>query len=233
MSELSVQVLQHVPFEGLGSIDAWLEAREAKVSITRLFAEETPPAVDDVDWVIVLGGPMSVNDEEGFPWLREEKAFIAEAIESDRVVLGICLGAQLIASSLGALVFRNAQREVGWHRISTAPGAAGSPFAELFGGREVLHWHGETYVLPEGATHLARSAACANQAFSIGTRVLGLQFHLETTPEGARALCDHSPEDLRPGPWIQSRDEILRDGGRFASLNAVMDRALDLLAETT
>lgn len=234
---MRVHTLQHVPFEGPGSIGPWLDARGARVATARLYAEPTPslPDPDELDWLVVMGGPMSANDEAEHPWLAAEKRFIRETIQAGRVVLGICLGAQLVAAALGARVFRNDEPEIGWFPVEPAEGAEASPFAPLLARpREVLHWHGDTFELPEGAVHLARSAACANQAFSWGDRVLGLQFHLEMTPEGAAALADHCAGELVPGhPWVQSREQILARPERFAQAHAAMAEVLEQLLAAT
>ncbi len=225
---MRVHCFQHVSFEGLGSIQSWLEARSAKIGATRFFADARLPKLDEIDWLIVMGGPMSVNDEATHAWLGPEKRFIAEAIGASKRVLGICLGAQLIASALGARVAANPEREIGWFPVEPAPGAEGSPFAPFFQQPlEVFHWHGESFELPDGATRLARTTACENQAFSIGESVLGLQFHLETSAESARALIESCPGDLAPGRWVQSASEMLRAGERFRRINRVMIDVLD------
>lgn len=226
---MRVHWLQHVPFEGLGSIGPWLESRGARLTHTPFFEKGAKlPRLDDIDWLIVMGGPMSVNDEADLPWLAEEKRFIAGAIAQSKIVLGICLGAQLIANALGAAVRRNPEREIGWFPVEPA----GAPGADaLFDGpTDVFHWHGEIFDLPEGATLLARSMACGHQAFSIGRRVLGLQFHLEMTVEGARALVGNCAADLEPAQFVQSRAEILGDAERFRRLNRHMTAVLDRLA---
>ena len=223
--------LQHVPFEGLGSIQTWLELHRAEITVTRLFEKEARlPDPRDIDLLIVMGGPMSVNDEELHPWLVAEKRFIAATVTEGKPVLGICLGAQLIACGLGAKVFRNLEREIGWFPIEPTSEASSSPFASIFASpMEVFHWHGETFELPPGAIHLARSAACINQAFAIGERVLGLQFHLETTSASARALVENCPGDLAPARWVQSEHEILGNEERFQRINPVINAVLDRL----
>lgn len=229
---MRVHYLQHVAFEGLGSIAAWLEAREARLTATRLYEEPAPrlPSADELDWLVVMGGPMSVNDEATHPWLVAEKQLVREAVAASRVVLGICLGAQLVASALGARVAPGPEPEIGWFPIEPVEGAGASPFAPLFARpREVFHWHGETFDLPPGAVRLARSAACPNQAFSLGDRVLALQFHLEMTPEGVAALADHCGDELVPRPWVQSRDAMLADPGRFDAIHAAMAQLLERL----
>lgn len=205
---MNVHVLQHVPFEDIGSMASWLQARGIQPGYTRFFADTTLPDLDEksLDLVIIMGGPMSVNDEAEFPWLRAEKTWVGEVIRRGVAVFGVCLGAQLIASALGARVFPNAEKEIGWWPIQAAA-ASGSTFqfpAEI----PVFHWHGETFELPDGAIHLARSAACAHQAFQFGRRVIGVQFHLETTPESAGALLHHCRHELVNGCYIQSEDHI-------------------------
>jgi GMP synthase-like glutamine amidotransferase len=222
-------LFQHVPFEGLGSIGPWLAARDVRVTSTRFF-EERPqlPAADAFDLLVVMGGPMSVNDETRLPWLRDERRLVAEAVAGGKAVLGICLGAQLIARALGARVFPNAQKEIGWfpvfgERDATDPLAFPHAFT-------AFHWHGETFDLPPGAVRLAHSAACANQAFRFGERVVGLQFHLETTPASADALIDHCRDELVPGPFVQTEAELRAAGAaRYAEVNARMAALLAAL----
>jgi len=227
-----VHVLQHVAFEGLGSIGSWLERRAAEVRVTRLFAEPRFPELGELDWLVVLGGPMSVNDEASVPWLAPEKRFIAEAIAASKTVLGICLGAQLVANALGARVRPNPEREIGWFPVEPVAEEAGSAFSALFQvPLEVFHWHGETFGLPKGATPLLRSAACEQQAFALGERVLALQFHLETTPEIVRAMSEACPGDLAPGRWVQTPDEMLGNLARFRRIHLVMDAVLERMAK--
>jgi len=228
---MRVQVFQHVPFEGLGAIEPWLLARGARIATTRFFANDPIPLPDTYDWLVVMGGPMSVNDETGLPWLRDEKRAVAAAIAADKTVLGVCLGAQLIASALGAKVRPNREREVGWFAVERAVAADAHALAAALPARApVFHWHGETFELPPGAIHLARSEGCEAQAFALGPRVLGMQFHLDTTPAMIEALAAHCPDDLRPGRFVQSRVEMLCDATRFASAHALLAHWLDALA---
>lgn len=220
--------LQHVPFEGPGSIEAWLASRAAALGVTRLFANEPLPPLEDVDFVIAGGGPMSVNDEADLPWLRAEKQFIREAIERGTPVLGICLGAQLIASSLGARVHANPVREIGWFPVHATPVPDGC--FRFPSQCTVFHWHGETFDLPEGAVRLARSEACANQAFQIGRRAIGLQFHLETTPQSAASLIENSRHEMTPGLFVQTEADLAAvPAGRYPAINALMEQVLDYL----
>jgi GMP synthase-like glutamine amidotransferase len=227
---VTVQVLQHVPFEGIGSIQPWMDSRRITVRTVRLFEGAALPGPEEFDWLIVMGGPMSVNDESVHPWLAPEKRLISRAIKGGKAVLGICLGAQLIASALGARVFPNARKEIGWFPVRKTRGAD-SPFAQVFGeSQEVFHWHGDTFDLPRGAVSFLESDACEYQAFSIGRRVVGLQFHLETTPESAASLIENSRSEIVPSSTIQTEQEMMARPERFVRINRLMDALLEALA---
>ncbi len=217
-----------MPFEGLGSIASWAKTRRAQISRTRLFAGEALPSADEIDLLVVMGGPMGVYDECDCPWLIREKEFLKQAMDTSTPVLGICLGAQLIADVLGARVYPNDQKEIGWFPIQgvQAPGKIGSLLARA---GKVFHWHGDTFDLPAGATHLAKSRACKNQAFSVGDQILALQFHLETTRNAARALIDNCGHEIVDAPYIQPPYEILTDQREFERINILMTECLDLL----
>ncbi len=225
--------LQHVPFEGLGSMEPWLRDAGYEISCSPLYRSADFPDLGTVDLIIVLGGPMSVNDEGEFPWLIEEKRFIRNAIEDGKPVLGICLGAQLIAKSLGARVYRNHCKEIGWFPVhgifqSNSPSIFSFPST-----MDVFHWHGETFDLPPGAFLLARNEACQNQAFQIGRKVIGLQFHLEMTPKSARTLVSNCREELLPARYVQSEAAILEVAPeKYREINREMDSILTFLTKS-
>lgn len=231
---MKIHYLQHVPFEGLGSIAAWAEAQGHQVSVTRLYQNELPPSVASFDWLIVMGGPMGVHDEIDYPWLTHEKRFIDQTIAAGKTVLGVCLGAQLVACVLGARVYRNAHKEIGWFPIQLTHNASDSSlFSGLPPTQDVFHWHGDTFDLPAGAVHIARSEACEHQAFLLGECVVGLQFHLETTQQTAQDLIHNCHKELVPAEFIQTAEEMLADEQRFVGINAAMERLLDGLASGT
>jgi GMP synthase-like glutamine amidotransferase len=185
------------------------------------------PSVEDIDLLVILGGPMSVNDEADLTWLVAEKRFIRQAIEKEKAVVGICLGAQLIASATGARVYPNKEKEIGWFPVSSALSGGARRLFAFPPQSLVFHWHGETFDLPSGAVRLARSIACENQAFQLGRRVIGLQFHLETTPESARDIVRNCRADLAPSRYVQSEAEILRvDPSTYGTINALMGEVL-------
>lgn len=229
---MKAHILQHVAFESAGAIGEWLAARGAEVGQTRFFESADLPDPATLDLVVVMGGPMSVNDETEFPWLVAEKRFVADAIGRGVAVLGICLGAQLIASAHGARVFRNADKEIGWFDVVADEAPAGTfRFPER---TTVLHWHGETLALPPGAHRLASSAGCANQAFQLGERTIGLQFHLEMTDAALRALVAKCRGELVPARYIQDEATILGAAARhFSATHALLDEVLDYLTRPT
>lgn len=221
--------LQHVPFEGLGSIEPWLRAEKYALSRTRFYESALLPDPNEVDLLIVMGGPMSVNDELEYPWLAEEKRFIRSCVDRGKAVLGICLGAQLIASSMGARVYPNPVKEIGWYPVEGVPSPGSGSFC-FPPSREVFHWHGETFDLPSGAHRLARSEGCENQAFQIGRSVIGLQFHLETTPESAQELISHCRAELIPSQYVQSEADILAVmPEKYREINKLMAEILSFL----
>lgn len=226
---MNAHYFQHVPFEGLGSIEAWLRDAGYAITCTRFFESPDIPDLSDIDLLIVMGGPMSVNDEAEFPWLVQEKGFIREAVQAGKPVLGVCLGAQLIASALGAKVSKNPVKEIGWFPIQGLSGDERAVF-RFPPETTVFHWHGDTFDLPAGAIRLARSPACVNQAFQVGRATLGLQFHLETTPESAAALVANCRAELIPADYVQSEARILAaEPETYRAINALMDAVLAFL----
>lgn len=225
-------VLKHVPFEGPAAIADWAFSRGIPVEIVNLFAPHQLPDLSGSDWLVVMGGPMNVDEEQLYGFLAAEKMYLRDAIEQGRTVIGICLGAQLIARSLGAKVFPNREREIGWLPIELAESAkAHSPFSEFPSSVEVFHWHGDTFDLPPGAKLMASSAACSNQAFMVGKRAIGLQFHIETTPDSAAELLNCCSDDLsKPGRFVQTAQEIAGTPEKFRRINKLLFDLLDRLA---
>lgn len=229
---MHLHYLQHVPFEGLGSIEAWAQAAGLQISASRLYAQDRLPAVDAIDWLVIMGGPMNIYEEIQYPWLKQEKAFIGRAIAEGKLVLGICLGAQLIADVLGAKVFTNPCKEIGWFPVYKTKDATRTGIADVMPATmDALHWHGDTFDLPAAAVHLARSEACANQGFVYEDRVIALQFHLETTAAGLQSLITHGIHDIDDSRFVQPPEKMTAEPERFKRVNQVMDRLLDRLVK--
>ncbi len=221
--------LQHVPFEGLGSIESWLQNANYGITNTKFYESSVLPDVNEIDLLVVMGGPMSVNDKDEFPWLALEKKFIRDVIEKGKSVLGVCLGAQLITSAMGAQIYPNKVKEIGWFPVQAVASTDNSVFS-FPAKAEVFHWHGETFSLPSGATLIATSEGCENQAFQIGRSVIGLQFHLETTPELAREIVSNCRDELIPSQYVQTEEEILSaTSDKYNSINQLMDAILSFL----
>ncbi|MGL5792900.1 MAG: type 1 glutamine amidotransferase [Waterburya sp.] len=228
---MRIHYLQHVPFEGLGSISTWMSDRNYSLSSTRLYADDPLPTVNDFDWLIILGGPMNIYEEDQYPWLITEKQLIKQAIKKDKIVLGICLGAQLIADALGSRVYLGEHKEIGWFAIKTVEAVQQSKVLEFLPSElTVFHWHGDTFELPEKAIRLAYSEGCANQAFLYGDKVLGLQFHLEVDQQGVRQMIENSASELVAGKYVQSSEEMLSENRNFATIQGVMYRFLEMLS---
>ncbi len=232
---MNIHWLQHVAFEGLGSIKKWALSHGHALSCTQLFAGDILPPLNAFDLLIVMGGPMGVHEVGKYQWLREEKDFLQQVIAAGNPILGICLGAQLLADVLGAPVTANKEKEIGWFpvtRTCASPSKAGVPEhlrTILPDSQTVFHWHGDTFALPNKAVPLYSSSACINQAFVYNERVIGLQFHLETTPESICALIENCREELIPAPWIQQEAEILAKKDIFPEINSWMEALLDYL----
>ena len=227
---MHLHYLKHVPFEGLGSIRTWAEARNFDITVTRFYADDNLPELDAIDCLFVMGGPMNIYEDLQYPWLYEEKKYIRQAIKAHKKVLGICLGAQLIADVLGARVYANAHKEIGWFPVIKTGRCAETLLANVLPAElEVLHWHGDTFDMPKQARRIARSPACENQGFVWHARVVALQFHLETTPEGLKALIDHCGDELVDGRYIQKAKDLLSNNKRFDNINQVMQKLLDRL----
>jgi GMP synthase-like glutamine amidotransferase len=186
-----VLVLQHHPLEHPGAFATALGSAGARLDVIRSFAgDRCPPTLESYDGLIVMGGPMSVGDDDAHPWLRDERALVANAIATDTPTLGVCLGSQLIAAVAGAPVAPGPAPEIGWYRIQPTADAARDP---LFGNVTpfaALEWHRDAFPLPPGAVALASSAQYPVQAFRIGRRVYGLLFHVEIDEDVIGSWCD-------------------------------------------
>jgi len=212
-----VLVFQHDPFEDLGFFADVLEKQGADCRVIRLFHGEMPAEEwEHVRALIILGGPMNVDEEDSFPFLRWEKRIIRAAIDEAVPMLGVCLGAQLIAATLGTPVFHGPVKEIGWSPISITPhGQVDSLLGYLPESATVFQWHGDGFDLPPGAIRLASSPHYSTQAFRVGKTIYGLQFHLEVTPRMIERWIDERSKDLALAPYVLP-DKIIADTQSYA-----------------
>jgi len=191
--------MQHVPHEHLGTLEAiFTDAGCRLVTLNSYDAKAAWPSLDAIDGIVSMGGPQSVYEQARYPYLTTEITLMREAVQKQKPVLGICLGAQLLAAALGANVTKNPQKEIGWYPLMREPGADGDPLCEPFGQTEtVFQWHGDTFALPKGAVQLFSSPLCEQQAFRYGSSAWGLQFHVEVTAAMIRAWMRVNAAELK------------------------------------
>lgn len=228
---MRVHAIQHVGFEGVGHIGQWVASRGHRLSLTRLDMGEPLPAQAAYDRLAVMGGPMNIYEDGSFPWLAAERQFIKDAMQSGKTVVGICLGAQLLADALGSPVVAGPHKEIGWFPVRLTEAGQQSPLlAGLPAEINVFHWHGDTFRIPPDSVHLAASEACESQAFLHHDRILGLQFHLESTPETVHQLLAHCSDELIEGPYTQDAARIeAQPAASFAAINRLLETLLDRL----
>jgi GMP synthase-like glutamine amidotransferase len=232
MKKIRIHYFQHVVHEGLGSIEEWISLSGHSLTSTRFFESAKLPEISDIDWLIIMGGPMNVHNEEQFPWLADEKKFIRQAVDAGKTVLGICLGSQLISVVLGARVYQNSEKEIGWFDIElTSFAQSCNLFFDMGSRLKVFHWHGDTFDLPEDAIHLASSAGCKNQAFLYKGKVLALQFHLETTWDSLLEMIERGRKELTIGKYVQTEKELLKNKQLIESNRKILFILLTRLAE--
>jgi len=230
---LRIHYLQHVPFEGLGYIENWIKENNHILTATKFYEEYTFPELSDFDWLIVMGGPMGVYDEGVFNWLVEEKSFIKKSIEAGKKVLGICLGAQLIACCLGAEVMKAKNKEIGWFPVfPTDECKKLAWFYELFKDNPIVfHWHGNQFEIPTNCSNLLISVANTNQAFSYCDNVIGLQFHLEVSKQTTQLMLENGTSDLTNSRFVQSLSDIEKGIHHIGHCNKIMKAILEQLSK--
>lgn len=224
---MRIHYLSHVPFEQLGAMENWFRHRDHQIQSSLLFDNQPLPGLDSFDVLVIMGGPMGADDEADYPWMAAEKTLIRDSIAAGKKVLGVCLGAQLIARALGAPVTANPEKEIGWFPVYPTSAGLADSIGRLFADKpQVLHWHGDTFAAPKGAIPLLESEGCANQAFRYGDNVLALQFHLELQAENVAALCEACPQDLAPGSYVQDQDSMLAGAERFEDSERLLGKVL-------
>lgn len=232
-----IHCLQHLKNETLGNIGTWIARREYRLTKTLLYENSLFPDPGEFDLLLIMGGTMSVYQEEEYPWLKPEKDFVRKVIETGKPVLGSCFGAQMLAEVLGGEVTRNAYKEIGWHRVRSIERKTLSEMGSLkfppcmFPEFTGFMWHGDTFAIPVGAIKLFESEACPNQGFIYNGNVLGLQFHPEADRQWVRNLIRDSGHELVPGKYIQSEKEICGQESFFESSRNMTFSLMDWFEE--
>jgi len=219
---MGILIIKNEECEGPGLLGEWLEENGFSCNTVSAFREKLPP-IDGFDALVILGGPMGVYEKDRYPFLASEIRLIQSAIRKETPIMGICLGGQLLAHALGAIVEKNKVKEIGHFPIALTPEGKKSPFFRGFPSPfTAFQWHGDTFTIPDGALHLASSELCANQAFSFGGFALGLQFHLEADKEMAEEWSLEYDEELKregipPEKILSGFDEFGREYERLSS----------------
>ncbi len=222
---MRIHYLQHVPFENPGTILDWARKRGYPVTYTKLYENQILPTQTEFDWLVIMGGPMNIYEESKYPWLVREKEFIKAAIDNDKVLIGLCLGGQLISDVIGGRVIQNPHKEIGWFPITLTEAALSLPcFSSFPISPVVFEWHGDTFVdLPKEAVLLATNQACYNQAFVYRDRVFGFQFHLENTPQIINDLLENCADEMFPSQYVLTPEEIQSGSVYIEQDNALMN----------
>ena len=227
---MRIHFFEHDPMEGIGTFGEILAERSWSATHTLWDRGGAPPEPETWDLLVVMGGPMNVYEDVNYEWLPAEKAYLDRALALDRPILGVCLGAQLLAERLGAAVTRNEYTEIGWSHLSMNPAARapGQLFEHFSDIPCVFQWHGDTFAIPTGATPIGSTPGCANQGFVKGNSV-GIQFHLELTPDALKGLIKAQPHFR--GTYIQKPDIFLAKKGQFHQNRDLLAGLLDRISD--
>jgi len=223
---MKIHVVKHAAFENLGTIRAWAKEHEHSLVQTHTYKGEQLPATDEFDFLILMGGPQSPLNVEEAPYLNNEIELIKKSVDKNKAVLGICLGAQLIGEALGARTEKSPYKEIGMHPIQLLEEANRDPiFSNYDSTFDVMHWHNDMPGIPKEAVLLAKSEGCPRQAFRVGDRIYGFQFHMESTYCLIEGMIKHCSQDFTSGQFIRTPEEILKTD--FVSLEQKMKTALN------
>jgi len=208
---MHIHYFQHNHFEDLGYIGEWAKSNKISTSVTRFDLKPELPLLQDFDWLVIMGGAMGVNDSDQYPWILSEIEFIKAAIQAGKIVIGICLGSQMIASALGARVYKNSEPEMGFWPVKFSQAAKRDCVFRHFPTElDVMHFHFDTFTLPEGAVAMAESSVTPVQAFRFGKNVFALQFHSELTESNTPTFIKELASEIIPGLFVQNPEEMLQ-----------------------
>lgn len=208
--KLNIHCYQHTKYEGPSIIQKWADLNGHNLNKTNFRINDSIPNTDLFDVLIVLGGPMSINDESKYPWLKNEKKSIDRCLNEGKKVIGICLGAQLLANVLGSEIYRCETPEIGWHKIYFSENKQNYEFLNFFPQYLItFHWHSETFDLPKSCSQIAYSDACENQIFTYGDIAIGFQCHLEQNEYSIGRMLEKSALTIQKDKYVNSNEEIL------------------------
>ncbi len=228
---MRIHSIRHQDFLHEYTLGRWAADRGHALTATNLYDGQAFPDQTSFDWLWIMGGTMDIYMENEHPWLIREKPYIAQAVHTGKLVLGVCLGGQLLADVLGGPMSRNPQPEYGWHDVALAPAASADPvFSRLPRQFPAFCSHGDAFAVPRGGVRMASSAGCVNQIFTYGGKAVGLQFHPEADHEYVETIIARCPETLdKGGPFIQSREAMRAVPERFVAYRGLVYAFLDSL----
>ncbi|MDO9253896.1 MAG: type 1 glutamine amidotransferase [Bacteroidales bacterium] len=231
---MHIHYFQHNHFEDLGFIGNWAKSNNVTTSVTRLDLKSELTSIEDFDWLVIMGGAMGVHDSDQYPWITEEIEFVKKAIHSGKIVIGVCLGSQMIASALGARVYKNTEPEMGFWPINFSQEAQlDSVFRHFPAQLDVMHFHFDTFTLPEGAILMASSMVTPVQAFRYGKNVFALQFHSELTESNLPVFIKELETEIIPGQLVQNPQEMFQKIKHCSINNEIFSKALDEILQLT
>jgi len=223
---MRVHFISHAVFESLGAIEKWVRDRDFQLTGSMPYKGEVLPDIKDIDFLCILGGPQSSTKIEKFPYLQDEINYIKQALDQDKYVFGVCLGAQLIGEALGAKTEQSPTKEVGVYPVTlTESGQADQLFDGFPKSFDVSHWHYDMPGIADGVEILAESKGCPRQAYRYGKKVVGTQCHFEFTLQSALRLIKNCPEDLSPGEYTQTVEELSKND--YCTINQRLFKILD------
>lgn len=229
---MKVHVLMNDPMAHLGTIQQWIDEKSYELSLTRVYESTNFPNLDAFDLLIILGGSMGAYEEDQYPWLKDEKKFITKAIQQNKVILGICLGSQLIAEVIGGKVYRHIHDEIGWWDVHFTKSTQQTDlFKDLPKSLTFFQYHGDTFDLPDSAVRIATNEAAKNQGFVYKDQVVGLQFHPEFSQNQLQNIVQKYDAQMKEGRYVQHPDEYFSDHTKFLKAKKFLFTLLDRLSE--
>ncbi len=224
-----IYCLHHIKFESFGNLKEWALIHDHVLETTDPSTCHSFLSPDEFDMLVIMGGTMSVYEEDNHPWLHKEKAFVREVLRIGKPILGICFGGQMLAQLLGAHVGPNIYKEIGWHNVGKTP-QCNTFLKGLPDTFPVFQWHSYTFDIPEDAVRLFESEACKNQGFIYNNNVIGLQFHPEANVMWIKELIHHCRGDIVQGRYIQNEESMLCRETELGMSKKIMFQLLDILS---